>query len=993
MTPQHFMKKWKASTLNERAAAQSHFNDLCDLLDEQNPVDADPTGSWFCFERGAKKTGGGEGWADVWRKGCFAWEYKGKRRDLNAAFAQLQRYAIALENPPLLVTSDMETIEIHTNFTNTVEEIHRIPIDELASQENFQKLKWLFSEPDRLKPGQTKTALTEEAAERFADLAEILQGRGGEPQRVAHFLNRILFCFFAQHAGLLPAGVVERVLRSGLKHPEQANDMLRQLFRAMQNGGPFGAEVIDWFNGGLFDSDDIVPLERQDIGQLLSVASMDWSAIEPSIFGTLFERGMDPAKRDQIGAHYTDAKSIMRIVGPVVVEPLAAEWQQVKSRIESALKTADIGRDQAARTRAYNTAQKAFDGFLFRLHEFRVLDPACGSGNFLYLALQGLKDLEHKASLDAEAYGLKLPLAEMHVGVQCVQGIESNTYAAELARVTVWIGEIQWMLRHGMAPSKNPILKSLERVECRDAILQRDGKVASWPKADAVIGNPPFLGDKKMRRALGTSYVSALRSSYDGRVPGGADLVTYWFEKGREQLETRKAERVGFVATNSIRQKSNRTVLSRIEDSGRIFEAWSDEPWVNEGAAVRVSIVCYDGKKVSTPCRLNGLSVPRIHADLTGGLNLTQARRQPENVGRSFFGLCLAGAFVIDGATARSWLALPRNPGGRPNSDVVRPICNGIDLTKRQRDRWVIDFGPSMTEQQAAAYEPPFQHVIRKVKPKRVKNNRKARALRWWLHGETRPGMRKAISGLSRFIATPETAKHRYFAWVPISVAPEHKLVVIAREDDIAMGVLSSRLHRIWALAVGSTLEDRPVYTTSACFDTFPFPDGLTPDLAVARYKNPAGRLIAAASNELMELRSSWLHPKEWVEPRGEPVKGLPDRLIAKEGRERDLKGRTLTALYNENPAWLVNAQAKLDDAVAKAYGWSDYTPEMPDDAIVARLFKLNHSRTPDLLTTQEKHLAIAKSEQRKPSAEVSEVATAATRTLRRVESKRRKSA
>ena len=236
MTPQQFAKKWKASMLKERSAAHEHFIDLCRLLGEQTPAEADPDGSWYCFERGAKKTGGGEGWADVWRRGCFAWEYKGKHKDLTNAFTQLQRYAIALENPPLLVVSDMDAILIHTNFT-TVQEVHAIPIDELASADNLRKLKWLFSDPDRLRPGKTTTAITEEAARKFASLAEVLRARGNEPQRVAHFLNKMLFCLFAEDAGLLPPRLFIRLLEAGQKHPDEANNMLRSLFGAMTKGG------------------------------------------------------------------------------------------------------------------------------------------------------------------------------------------------------------------------------------------------------------------------------------------------------------------------------------------------------------------------------------------------------------------------------------------------------------------------------------------------------------------------------------------------------------------------------------------------------------------------------------------------------------------------------------------------------------------------------------------------------------------------------------
>ena len=949
MTPQQFIKKWKASTLKERSAAHEHFIDLCRVLGEDTPAQADPHGTSYCFEKGAKKTGGGDGWADVWKRECFAWEYKGKRRDLGVAFAQLQRYAIALENPPLLVVSDMETIEIHTNFTNTVEQIHRIDISDLAAPDHLQKLKWVFSDPNRLKPGQTKTALTEEAAGRFADLAEILEARGGEPLAVAHFLDRILFCFFAQHALLLPAGVVERVLRSGLKHPDQTNKMLRLLFGAMQKGGPFGADVIEWFNGGLFDSDEVIPLEQEDIGHLLSVASMDWSAIEPSIFGTLFERGLDPSKRGQIGAHYTDAESIMRIVEPVVVEPLKAAWRQTKEKMQLAVRGSDIGRDQAARTRAYNAAQKEFDAFLFKLREFCVLDPACGSGNFLYLALQALKDLEHEATLQAEEMGLQPPLSGTHVGVHCVRGIESNPYAAELARVTVWIGEIQWMLRHGMQPSKNPLLKSLG-IECRDAVLTEKGGCAEWPRADVIVGNPPFLGDKKMRRALTSKYVTALRSTYQGRVPGGADLVTYWFEQAREQIERKEAELAGLVATNSIRGGANRKVLERITATTNIFEAWSDREWINDGAAVRVSIVCFGNRETG---KLDGKPVSGINADLTpAGLDLTKAKTLPENEGACFYATVKAGSFDVDGVTAREWLTLP-NPNRKSNKDVVKPWANAIDVTRRPSDKWVVDFGVDMPMAQAALYQAPFEHVRRQVKPERDKTRRDKYRKVWWLFAEPIPGMRSALRPLKRFIATPAVAKHRLFVWMHRAVVPDHALVVVAREDDEAFGVLHSRFHELWTLRMCTWLGvgNDPRYTPTTTFSTFPFPAGLTPNLRPSEYANAHGTEVAARAKKLCELRDAWLNPPEWADRVLIDGSAFPARFMPRPGYESDLKRRTLTNLYNERPTWLANAHEELDLAVARAYGWKDYSPKMTDEEVLSRLLRVSLARTQDLFS------------------------------------------
>ena len=496
MTPDQFIAKWKVAELKERSAAQSHFIDLCRMLDEPAPTDADPLGEWYAFERGATKTTGGEGWADVWKRGHFGWEYKGKRKDLDAAFAQLQQYALALENPPLLVVCDMDRFRIRTNWTNSVSEVHEFAVDDLRDAAIRQKLKWVLSDPERLKPGKTRQALTEQAAAEFAKLAQRLRDRGHASEAVAHFINRLVFCMFAEDVDLLPKKMFKRMLEHTLASPDEFETMASDLFRAMKAGGRIGFEHVAWFNGGLFDDDAALPLDKDDIELTLRVAGLDWAEIDPSILGTLFERGLDPDKRSQLGAHYTDRDKIMLIVDPVIVRPWIAEWESAKADIAAAFAKAQGAKSASAKTKARNQAVVLYRAFLDRLRGFRVLDPACGSGNFLYLALLALKDLEHRASIEAEAIGLQREFPQ--IGPASVKGIEINPYAADLARVSVWIGEIQWMRRNGFGVSRDPILKPLETIECRDAILNSDGTEAEWPKADVIVGNPPFLGNKKM---------------------------------------------------------------------------------------------------------------------------------------------------------------------------------------------------------------------------------------------------------------------------------------------------------------------------------------------------------------------------------------------------------------------------------------------------------------------------------------------------------------
>ena len=948
MTPGEFIAKWRASELKERSAAQEHFIDLCRLLGEPTPAEADPTGEHYCFERGARKDTSGAGWADVWKRHCFAWEYKGKHADLDAAFNQLRQYALALENPPLLIVSDMARFRIRTNWTNSVSLTHEFGLEDLADAATRDKLKCAMSDPERLRPGESRQALTERAAATFAVLAQSLRERGHEPQAVAHFVNRLVFCMFAEDVGLLPADMFTRMLQQARKQPEEFAAMARALFGAMATGGLVGFEAVAWFNGGLFDDDAALPLEKSEIETTLEAAALDWSEIDPSILGTLFERGLDPDKRSQLGAHYTDRDKIMRIVEPVVVRPWLAEWEAAKSEITGRLDRAAAAKSQSAKSQHRGQAERRLRAFLERLREFTVLDPACGSGNFLYLALHALKDLEHRVQLEAEAMGFQRAFPV--VGPANVRGIEINAYAAELARVSVWIGEIQWMRRNGFNESRDPILKPLETIECRDAILTPEGGEPEWPAADVVIGNPPFLGGKLLNTHLGEDYVSRIFKVYADRVPAEADLVCYWFVKAGEHVEALRAKRVGLVSTNSIRGGANRRALQTAIEALPIFDAWSDEPWVIDGAAVRVSLVCFarpeDGSALTPERWLDGEVVDAVHADLTArrggtGVDLTGVERLYRNMGVAFMGDTKGGPFDVPGEQAREWLREPTNPNGRSNSDVLGPWMNGMDVTRRPSDKWIVDFGWSMVREEAALYEAPFQHAQEHVYPKRQTNRRESYRDYWWRHVEPRQGLWRALDGLSRYIVTPRVAKHRLFTWFDARIRPDSQLIVIARDDDVTFGILHSRFHEAWSLRLGTSLEDRPRYTPTTTFETFPFPEGLSPDVPASDYADdPQAAAIAEAARRLVSLRDRWLNPPEWVEWMDEPVAGYPRRPVARnEAAETALKKRTLTNLYNARPQWLADAHAALDAAVVDAYGWD---ADIPEEEALGRLLELN---------------------------------------------------
>jgi type II restriction/modification system DNA methylase subunit YeeA len=943
VSPEQFIKKWTASDLSERSAAQQHFLDLCLLLGEPTPAEADPTGETFTFEKGGTTATGGHGWADVWKKGVFAWEYKGPGKDLKAAYLQLKNYADMLENPPLLITSDTKRIEIHTNFTSTVKTVVVLELVDLSDPAKREILRAAFTNPEKLRPGVTRQQVTKEAAERFSQLAHHLQAKGYNPQRVAHFLNRIIFCMFAEDVGLLPNRIFTKLATAAVAHPETFEANARQLFAGMAKGGSVAFEVIDWFDGGLFDDDSTLPLDKTELQLVLKSAELDWSNIEPSIFGTLFERGLDPDKRSQQGAHYTDPETIMKIVGPVVLDPWVREWETERATLAKQV-------DRAKRT-VSEAAKQRYYAFLERLANFKVLDPACGSGNFLYLALRGLKSFEKRVIHDAEALGL--PQQFPRVGPEAVLGIEVNPYAAELARVTIWIGELQWMLENGFTAARNPILKPLDQIECRDAILNTDGSEPEWPMAHAVVGNPPFLGDKKLVRGLGREYVDALRKRYAARVPGGADLCCYWFDKLRSQIADGDALRGGLVATDNIRSSpKNRRVLEAIGRDLVIFDAWTDQDWVNEGAAVRVSLISC-AKDAGLPAHLNGALVRHIHTDLSSGQNTDGSEAPsvaplPENSGKAFSGVTKKGSFNIPGDIARAMLLEIAGPNGRKNFEVLFPWKNGDAITGRDPDAWIISFG-ELDEHEAAMFTSPYEHVRQHVLPTRVTSTSPMERRLWWQLARRAQDLFAAINGLSRFLVTPEVSKHRVFVWLSGRVMPDKNLVAIARDDDVSFGILQSIVHSLWALRVGTRLEDRPRYTSTTTFRSFPFPPRLTPDIAASAYEvAPAAVRIAGAAAELNKLRDRWLNPPELVERVPEVVSGYPDRVLPRDASaSEELKKRTMTHLYNANPAWLQHAHNELDEAVAAAYGWQW---PLSDEEILKRLFALNRERAAPLL-------------------------------------------
>ena len=941
MTAPEFIAKWSKVDLTERSAAQQHFLDLCELVGHPKPAAADPTGESFTFEKGASKQGGGDGWADVWKKDFFGWEYKGRHKDLAAAYNQLLEYRADLQNPPLLVVCDMDIIRVHTNFNNAPTRTHEITLATLDQPRSLEILNAVFHAPDKLRPGVTSQAITEKASGDFAEIAESMRERGLNPQAVAHFLVRVVFCLFAEDVGLLERGLFTRLVNRTGSDPRKFARHVGELFSAMSTGGEFLLEAVRHFNGSLFDAAPVLELTAQEIAAIGTVAGEDWSAVDVSISGTLFERGLNPAKRSQLGSHYTGRPDIETIVEPVIIVPLRREWAEVRARAEGFL--------AAGSKKSRAQAEKLVLAFLERLKSVRVLDPAGGSGNFLYVTLQKLLELEKDVNHFLREQGFTPQFPQVSpLQLHC---LEIDPYAHDLAQTVVWIGYIQWLRANGYGFPAEPILKSMgANFRCTDALF------TDWPEVEFIVSNPPFLGDKLMRRELGDEYVDKLRRLFEGRIPGQSDLCCYWFEKARELIEKGKCNRAGMLATQGIRGGANREVLKHIKATGDIFFAESDRPWILEGASVHVSMVGFDDAR-QTERTLDSRKVHEIQPNLTAlASDISEAKKLKQNARTGFIGTTKKAPLDITEAVALELLAKP-NPNNRPTSDVLVPYLNAEDVVRRNAHFWIIDFPVSLSQAEAAGYESAFEHVRTHVYPLRVNHREDVQRKFWWRLARPCPDVKEALKPLGRFLVTSIVSKHRLFAWHRVPVNPDHALAVFAREDDGFLGIVHARFHEVWALKQGTRLETRPRYTPTTCFETFPFPRS-TPAQNAA---------IAEAGKELNELRERWLNPPEWTveKPLEFPgsVNGPWSRYIVPstinpqlstalvryprlEPRDADcatkLKKRTLTNLYNERPAWLDLAHKKLDAAVAAAYGWP---VDLTDEQVLERLLALNLER------------------------------------------------
>ena len=967
LSPEDFVKHWQNAALTERASYQQHFLEVCHLVGAPTPIERDDTGEDYTFEYGLKKTSGKQGYADVFNRGHFAIEYKQKGKDLDAAYIQLQQYRENLNNPPLLIVCDLEHWRIHTNFTNTPPTVIEFRHEDLLKTHTLSVLRRIFSDPASFHPEKNKLEITEEVAAQFKNVVDNTVGWENDPEHVARFMTKLVFCMFVEDIGLLPKraydGILTEIIRATVLKRDLFPRYVRELFEAMATGGNVQMVEIPWFNGSMFEvgEGEIVPLGGEALNALDKASDRDWAHVEPTIFGTIFERTLDQKKRAQLGAHYTSPADILLIVEPVLMQPLRRAWAAVQAEA-APLRAIYLSAPNPAQQQAAAEPLRALRArILQQVRTIKVLDPACGSGNFLYISLRLLLDLEKE--IITHPFWAGLPAETIGVHPTQLYGIEVNEIAHALASVVVWIGYLQWRYDNGFFDNSQPILtKMSDNIVHRDAILRYDaaGKPTEpdWPAVDVIVGNPPFLGGKKQRTQLGDKYLNDLFALYQGRVPHEADLVTYWFERARTQIEAGKVKRAGLLATNSIRGGANREVLNRIKDTGEIFMAWADREWVLDGAAVRVSMVGFD-KGDETLRLLDGNAVESINSDLSGLVDITKANRLTDNANMAFMGDTKGGSFDISDETANEMLSAS-NSSGVNNADVVRRWVNGLDITRSNRMMWIIDFGIDMALEKAELYTKPFKHVQEKVLPLRQQNRRQAYQDRWWIHVEARPSMREKIAELSRYIATPTVAKHRLFVWLDPSVIPDHQLIAVAREDDYFFGVLHSYLHELWALRMGTWIGkgNDPRYTPTSTFETFPFP--FVP--GQEDFNDARVQAISAAAQALHEERHVWLNPPDnppdlkdrtltnlynalqMYRSRFQPGNGEMTQLATGNGTELATGARIKAAAAQFAPR-LHELHRALDLAVVAAYGWD--APLLSDDeAILRSLLSLNQAKT-----------------------------------------------
>ena len=1043
MTPEAFVDKWRDCPGSERGNYAVFLTELTQVLGVPPPGPTDDYRIDMPIREGSAS--GQTGYADLYKRDAFVLEAKqsrqsaaelaqaqpalfdtpeqgmgeqgageqgtgergaGNRYDatMRAAFAQARRYArnvpLGHPIPPFLLLLDVgRNLELYFDYSGDGRdyrffpdrESYRLPIERLLEEDTRALLATVWTDPRSLDPALRTADVTRKVASRLSFVAKYLEEqerrhvttdaeRSEVTEETSLFLMRVLFCMFAEDARLLSDDPDKRPFKAFLKETETDDATFRRgLADLWTNMGAAGRadrwtfafrEPVRYFNGSLFAETRTYSLSDEMRFLLLEAARYEWKDVEPAIFGTLLEQALTPDQRGRLGAHYTPRAYVERIVEATMTEVLRAKWEAVEAGLAD-LSPADALASLAA--------------FHDRLAGVTVLDPACGTGNFLYVAMEALLALEAQLIETVEALG---GAAESRVGPAQFHGLEKNPRAAKIAELVLWIGWLRWTLKQGTAAIHDPVLDQRANINFGrpggyDAVLAQDElgrpdladpRRPVWPAAEFIVGNPPFIGGKDVRGELGGDYAEALWAA-NPRVPASADLVMHWWDRAADLLTRPDTalRRFGFVTTNSITQAFSRRVieahLAGKEQKGlHLHLAIPDHPWTKatrDAAAVRIAMtVAAPGPGEGRLMEVAGEAaldtdapeitfepavVGRINANLGVGPDPSEAVALRANEGLSSRGVSLHGAgFIV--TPERAWeLGLGTREGLERH---IRAYRNGRDLMGRPRGVMVIDlFGLSEAEVRTRFPE-VYQHLLRTVKPERQKqfdksatNDARAYLESYWVHGKPRPILRGALAGLPRYIATVETAKHRVFQFLDAAILPDNKLLAIGSDDAFHLGVLSSRAHLSWYLATAGMIgvySEKAVYVKTKAFEPFPFPDA-TPDqrAAIAALAEELDATRAAALVEVPGLTMTEIY--NWRARIAAPgsASGAGPGSGSGAGGEAlsGDDGRRATAAR----AWIVHdLHTRLDAAVAAAYGWP---AEAPPADLVARLVVLNAER------------------------------------------------
>lgn len=981
--------RWADARARERANYVLYLGELCAAIGVEGPR---PAGSGYEYEfpvrvinRDGKEA---TNFVDLFKRDHFILEAKDREAErsndvmLRKAYGQARSYVTHLPGkiPPYIMVLDVgRTLVIWDRWEGSfggfgagkridLPSLHERPAD-------IALLRDIWEWPDARDPRERALVVTKAIAEKLARLAASLEARGFGQERVSRFLMRCVFTMFAEDVRLLHDDPFLHLIDEvAMKDPAEFSPGVEALWRAMNEGKRFGFRKVLRFNGHFFAEAEGLPLTRADLAILLEAAKADWSEVEPAIFGTLLTRALDAKERHRLGAEYTPPEFIARVIRPAVEEPIRERWTAVQAEVLQLLERAGTrGRKAAGGRKAAEQRLREFHAWLRSLS---FLDPACGSGNFLYVTMHAVKRIEVEVLNElADVTGTR-ELRFQEVDPSQFHGIEVKPWAREIAELTLWIGFHQfWRRTHGDVQPEEPILRDTGTLENRDAVLVwsserrepgrdrldptprlRDPvtgelvpdpavkleyrrlvkpREADWPQADFIVGNPPFLGQFRQRDAFGDGYVDALRATYS-EVPDAADFVMYWWYKAAKEVAAGRTIRAGLITTQSITQQQNRQVIVDAEARGaRVVWAIADHYW-NDGsddARVRVAMtviakdppsatlvtVDSEAKVVAT------VQVPRLNVDLTAHADVPKAaaagllaNQDVSSAGYKLHG----GGFVLSPEEAEPLLAAEPALAA-----ILKPYRNGKDVTTRPRGVYLIDFG-LMSEEEARRYSVLYGIVRERVRPGRAANQRASYAQLWWRFGEPRRDLRAAMVGLPRYIVTPETAKHRFFEFLDAHVAPDNSLIAIASADAFHLGVLSSAIHGAWALAAGSRLgiDGTPRYNKGPCFEAFPFPD-----------PPAASRVSIARLAESIDMqRKLGLARSEKVGMTA--IYNVVDKL--RDGSKLSKAEREVCALAT--CVTLRELHDDLDRQVAEAYGWP--WPE-PPAVILERVVDLHDRR------------------------------------------------